>query len=296
MELKTKLLRENVPPPKYHQFMYTFNEDYMIEYDSNSIQIYKLKENDSCQKNQISEVIKLIEFHPFYKNIFGIGTKEGNIILYEILENPFRVSKEKLIIKAHQSGIISFKFNPNNKYEKYITSCAYDNTVKIFQLNNSYCLKKVSLNDTSIKIKWINNGKNIACMTKNKIINIFDINDNNIENKELYSTEDYLLDFEINDDSQILIILMKKYIILYDIKNNSGIKTIDLNDFLFKEIFINENYFFIFFKNNLQIYDLKSSDKLKELNIKFKSIKKIENENNKFLIYVNDNIYSITID
>jgi hypothetical protein len=72
MELKTKLLRENVLPQKFQQCIYTFNEDYMIEYNLKSIQIYKLKENDSCQKNQISEVIKLIEFHPFYKNIFGI--------------------------------------------------------------------------------------------------------------------------------------------------------------------------------------------------------------------------------
>ena len=295
MELKTKLLRENVLPRKFQQCIYTFNEDYMIEYNLKSIQIYKLKENDSCQKNQISEIITLIEFHPFYKNVFGIGTQEGNIILYEILENPFRVSEEKLIIKAHQNEIISFKFNPNNKYEKYITSCAYDNTVKIFQLNNSYCLKKISLNDTSIKIKWINNGKNIACMTKNKIINIFDINDNNIENKELYSTEDYLLDFEINDDSQILIILMKKYIILYDIKNNSGIKTIDLKSYLFKEIFLNENYFFLFLNDNLQIFKLKSSEKLKEFDIEFDSIKKIENENNKFLLYVDGDISSITI-
>ena len=88
---------------------------------------------------------------------------------------------------------------------------------------------------------------------------------------------------------------MKKYIILYDIKNNSGIKTIDLKSYLFKEIFLNENYFFLFLNDNLQIFKLKSSEKLKEFDIEFDSIKKIENENNKFLLYVDGDISSITI-
>ena len=62
------IIERKCSTPEYIQFMYIFNEDYMIEYDL--IQIYKFKENNSYQKKKISEVIKLIEFHPLYKNIF----------------------------------------------------------------------------------------------------------------------------------------------------------------------------------------------------------------------------------
>ena len=119
------------------------NEEFNIIYELNTFCIIKI--DSQIYSKKLSEIIKIIEFHPLYLDIFAIGTHTGNISIWNI-PNNLNVDEYKVLIKASDFSVLSISFNPNQKYKNYIAGAFLDKTIKIFSLSNGCCLNKISLN------------------------------------------------------------------------------------------------------------------------------------------------------
>ena len=276
------------------------NEEFNIIYELNTFCIIKI--DSQIYSKKLSEIIKIIEFHPLYLDIFAIGTHTGNISIWNI-PNNLNVDEYKVLIKASDFSVLSISFNPNQKYKNYIAGAFLDKTIKIFSLSNSCCLNKISLNSSLLNIKWEINGELFGGLCVNNQIFIW-----NTEKQIPYyfRNSNQIIDF-IFQDSTKLKILTQESIIFLDIKRKKELENKQLiqeiNNY---ECIINNDYLFAFENKKVKILELKENKikyelELNNYNLKQKLNYVIVNQNNfmnniiKILNIYKGEIYLFTI-
>ena len=117
----------------------TGNTFYLIYNGTNKlVYIYHIEKKSSIKIDSYSSLIK---FHPKYENIF-ILVEENIAKVFEITKDKFEC-KERSKVKGHTGEIKLLEFSPHS--EKIFGTYSKDNTLKIWKLDNAFCLCNILL-------------------------------------------------------------------------------------------------------------------------------------------------------
>ena len=117
------------------------NSSYIVGIDKNGLCIFKLCDDSSLISIKVKySTISSAEMHQNFKNIFlTISTDE--LIIWEINENEKQCDQK--IMKKDNRKFIKALFCKNN--DKQFLSYSNDNTIKIWSIENSFCIGSISV-------------------------------------------------------------------------------------------------------------------------------------------------------
>ena len=121
------------------------NCSYIIAYTEEGLYIHCIDSNNNPISFKIENSRKLtsIIFHPKYKNIFlSYSIFSPEIKIWEIIRNK-KKCKERISIKGHNKPNKIVLFSKND--DKRLASYSEDNTIKIWSINNSFCVTSISV-------------------------------------------------------------------------------------------------------------------------------------------------------
>ena len=147
------------------------NSSYIIAYNEEGLYIQCLDSNTNPISFQVenSRKINSITFHPKYNNIFlSFSIYSPEIKIWEIIKSK-KICKERITIKGlnKPNKIVLF----SKKDDKRLASYSEDNTIKIWSMNNSFCVASISVNK---EIKNIEYMQDLFYQEGNEYIVIYD--------------------------------------------------------------------------------------------------------------------------
>ena len=255
------------------------------------LDIFDLKKNLTKKlKNNSSKYT--IKFHPKFENVLllidGILAK-----IIEITKDTFEL-KEKIIVKGHTQPIMIAEFSKTDD-EKFVTYSS-DNTIKIWNIKNPFCLCNISVCNLIVDIQLYNNFIFYYDKDESKLI------------KYNYDEFKFIKTLKVEGKKPKFIILNEENFALI----NGGYLKIVKNYAIEKYKKLRENFNYIFYDEKLELFYIFSEydfdildDKLnliytQEINEKGQTIffsNKIQEENlyaNFFLVTYGDvQIYSL---
>lgn len=244
----TKLINVEIPA----QFLIA-NSSYIISQDYPELYIYCLNpdNNDYELINiEIDFKMKHIEMHHIYKNIFLTVSAE-NTIIWEIKEN--KECKQKIKIKSHNESFEEAFFCKNE--EKSFVTLSDDNTIKLWNLEKSYYIMKITNDEKINKIEYYKNY--IYYQESKKFIVIYDTNKLCERNRITIDIDNFFTIYDNKNKTYDFVIYNKtsNSLMLYSEQDNK----LTLNNKV-DNIFYDNNMklIYLFFPNSLSIIEIKS--------------------------------------
>ena len=234
---QTKIVSD-IPPNK----VITGNNSYLLLQDKGKfIIIYDMDNKINLKIKSCSTIIKM---HPKLENVFILAEKKIAKI-FEITKNE---CKERIKINGHTKKIKLVEFSKHD--DKIFATYSNDNTLKIWKLDNAFCMSNILMVDTIDYFQIYENyiyyfNETDSCITRydynaNEEFNYNSIKESNfiVLNKEEIAT--------INDES-----------ILIKYSKNNEKKELELKDFA-KQMFYDEklNYLYIFIISGMNVIDM----------------------------------------
>ena len=231
------------------------NSSYIVGTDQNGLCIFKLCDDSSLISIKVKySAVNSAEMHPNFKNVF-LTILINELIIWEINENE-KQCDQKITIKDNRTFIKAL-FCKNN--DKQFLSYSNDNTIKIWSLENSFCIGSISVDRSLENIEFFKDylfyqeGSGYIIIydpvklikkseEKNNLKNFFVIYKNYC-NFSKYSTYKFIL----YDDNSIMI--------------NPQYNKLNFQDKI-KQIFYDNNFniIYIFFINSLKIVNVKDNE------------------------------------
>ena len=115
------------------------NNKYIVSYaESQSSKITDINTNlfKIIEYNSMDLILK---FHPKFENIFLLA-EENNIKIYEFIKDK---CEERVHVTGHSKPIIAAVFS--NTEDKIFATYSKDNTIKIWNLENPFCICNISV-------------------------------------------------------------------------------------------------------------------------------------------------------
>ena len=250
----------------------TGNTFYLIYNGTNKlVYIYHIEMKSSIKIDSYSSLIK---FHPKYENIF-ILVEENIAKVFEITQNIFEC-KERSKIKGHTGEIKLLEFSRDN--EKIFGTYSKDNTLKIWKLDNAFCLCNILL---------LNRIDNFQIYKK--FVFYFNPYQSNLTRYNYINYEESNYDF-IKEDNFIILkeenfgVIINNILIKYS--NDNKKEELKLKEEPSK-MFYNEksNYLFIFFVSEINVINMEIMKIIFEKKILCSQVFYINN-------HLNKNIYA----
>ena len=227
--------RKTYNPTKFSNVL-NANNDYIFSIIKNYLYIYCLGSDPIftiCKKNNFE--IRYIETHHKYKNIF-LSTSKNEIQIWEINESE-KNCKIKITVKAHKKPINKVLFCKNE--EKKFISYSDDNTIKIWSMENSFCIANISVKAKINNIEFYKDY--LFYQEDNEYIIVYDPIKFYKVSKMKINVEQFFVVYE--NDYNSVGESPYELIIFYDLKLYSKINSLTFNE-------EPEN---IFYENNLKI-------------------------------------------
>ena len=144
---KTLKIEENA-------YILNANFSYIIAYNGKGLYIQYLDSNNPISfKVENSRKINSVIFHPKYNNIFlSFSIYSSEIKIWEIIKSK-KICKERITIKGHNKPNKIVLFSKSD--DKRLASYSEDNTIKIWSMNNSFCVTSISVNKEIKNIEYI---------------------------------------------------------------------------------------------------------------------------------------------
>ena len=213
----------------------TLNQLLKIEdINSNSLSVIKYNSNNLT-----------VIFHPQLENIFLLAD-ENIIKIYEIIKDKCEC-KEKVKVTGHSQSIITAVFS--NTDNKIFATFSMDKTIKIWNLEEPFCICNILVNNPIDKIQIYKNYIFYYNKAKKSIIK-YNYKIFKIENEFQYGTRNYII---INENKLCLIYPKSLSIIENNVKiNNYKFKDIYYHSFYDKDLKI----LYIFYTYSFDILNL----------------------------------------
>lgn len=230
------------------------NSSYIISIILDKIKIYFIESNKIIDVLINKDIIDT-DMHHFYKTIF-LTVSDNDINIWEISEKE-NECKKRISINGNKQNFFKAVFCKND--DKLLASYSKDATIKIWNFENRFCVKNISVNATVYKIEFFSD-----------YLYYFEPNSITIYNNKLSEIEDRIKTdlhnfFVINSGS--IITIKDNEIKYYDqiiTKKKNNIRYYDINSFkyykfetIINNIFYDNNLdiLYIFFDDYLNIYE-----------------------------------------
>ena len=242
------------------------NNKYIISQTTNqSLQIYDIDTYSSTTIKFYSPIITIV-FHPKSEQIFLLA--DANIIkIYEIEEKTCEC-KEKVIVLGHTKSITMAEFSKSD--EKIFATYSCDNTIKIWSLDNPFCICNILLNHI---IEGIQIYKEFIFYYDIKENYIIKYNYQSLEIKGKYKCD--IKEYILFNDNELCLINSDSLSIIknFEEKRNLILKETYIQNFILKETYIQIFYdedikiLFIFYENYVEIINIPSLNTILTLQI-----------------------------
>jgi len=218
------------------------NRTYIItEHENQSLKIENINTNlFSIIKFDFS--LPTVKFHPKFENIFLLA--EENIIkIYEIIKDKCQC-EERVNVSGHSKPIITAVFSSTD--DKIFATFSLDKTLKVWNLENPFCICNILLNNLITEIQIYKNYIFYYDKAENSIIQ-YDYEIFRIKNKFKYNTKDYA----IFNEKELCLFYENSLSI---IENNIEIKNYKLADIYYKSFYDEDlKILYIFYENGFDI-------------------------------------------
>ena len=115
------------------------------------------------------------EFSPFNDSLLATASEDGKIKMWVIPEDGITtdVSECDAELRGHSKKLIFCKFHPSADYT--LASCGCDMTVRLWDISQQKCAQTYEeLKNVATGFEWSHNGSLLACLTKDKLLQVFD--------------------------------------------------------------------------------------------------------------------------
>ena len=253
------------------------NSSYLIGQNKEGLYIRDLYSNiDPIYLQLEKPFMNSIIFHPKYKNVFlsFLLKCPSDIKIYEIIKNENKCI-ERIIIKGHNKPIKIALFSKND--EKRLVSYSEDNRIKIWSINNSFCIASISVDKEIKNIEYI---QDLYYQEGNECIVIYDTNKLKEKSRIKIPVEKFfLISKEPYDkkDPYYYIIYENKMITHYP----KGKKSLKIPNKTL-DIFYDDNLkiIYLFSDSYLKIFNAQSFKKIFEDKIQYRKIIFMGNQKN----------------